>query len=164
MRSILSVDITIQGQVISFPSSGQSPNWAPAVISFAQAVEAALASVVGTFDVPPQVYSMVANSNTDIDLPNLAFSVADVRGAFIRYTIFRTTETNTSYESGNLVLIYNPSGSVNNKWEASRDYVGNGSVTFSITDAGQVRFSSTSILGANHSGKITYVAQALLNS
>jgi hypothetical protein len=37
----MSVRITIGSQVIEFPSSGADPNWAPAVIDFAQAVETA---------------------------------------------------------------------------------------------------------------------------
>lgn len=158
--------ITIQGTLIDFPDSAQSPNWAEPIIQFAQAVEQALSSVAGPFDVPPQIFVMTANVNTNIALPSLAFPTSTVRAAFIRYAVFRNTTgggASTVAEAGNMVVVYNPD-SIGAKWEITRDYVGNAEVTFTITDDGQVKFSSTSITGSSHTGQITYTAQALLNS
>lgn len=156
----MAVDITISGNVIPFPTSGQDPNWAPAVTEFAQAVEEALSSVTGQFDVSPQVYTMIANVNTNVDLPNLSFSTTNVRGAFIEYTVYRTTAAPAlAYEAGNIMVIYNGSS-----WEISQDYVGDGDISFNITNTGQVQFSSTALTGSGHSGKIGYKATALLQS
>jgi hypothetical protein len=157
----MAVDITISGNVISFPTSGEDPNWAPAITEFAQAVEDALSTVSGQFDVTPQVYTMVANVNTNVDLPNLSFSTTNVRGAFVQYSVYRTASSPsaTAYESGNLILIYTGSS-----WEVSRDFVGDGSITFNVTNGGQIQFSSTVIGGGTHTGKISYTARALLQS
>lgn len=160
----MSFPIVIQGTTIEFPSSAESPNWAPALIAFALAVQNALSSVAGPFDVPPQVYTMVANSNTDVSLPDLAFPTSQVRGAFIRYTVFRTTDSTTVYEIGELQIVYNPVGPVGNKWEISRSFTGNGNLTFSVLDTGQVTFTSSTIAGNGHQGFISFAASALLQS
>lgn len=156
--------INIQGTIIEFPDSAQSPNWADPVIQFAEAVAAALASVAGPFDVSPQIYLMVSNVNTNVALPNLAFPTSNVRGARITYTVFRTTSTNTVAEEGNIDIVYNPDGPFGNKWEISREKTGDALVTFSITDTGIVQFTSALLPGLNHQGNIGYTAKALLQS
>lgn len=161
--------INIQGTIIEFPDSGQSPNWAPPLIEFAQAVEQALSSVAGPFDIPPQIYVMVSNVNSNVNIPNLSFPTSNVRSAFIRYAVYRQTDNpnpadTTLAEGGSMQVTYNPNGPVGNKWEISRDYTGDAQITFNITDVGQVQFSTTSLAGSNHEGTLTYTAQSLLNS
>lgn len=161
----MSTLINIAGTPIQFPTSAQSPNWAQAVTDFAKAVEGALSSYVGPYDIPPQVLNIDAsNPASNIDLPNLAFPTSTVRSAFIRYAVFRQTDTVTVAESGNLQVVYNPANPVNNKWEIARDYVGDASVTFTISDIGQVKYSTATIAGSSHTGQITYVAQSILQS
>lgn len=162
----MSIPITILGTTIEFPESGQSPDWAPAVIDFALAVEAALnAAGIGGFDVPPQLVPIDAdNPGTNININPLAFPTSAVRAAFIRYTVFRTTNTNTVYEMGTLNVVYSPANPVGNKWEITREYTGDAKITFTITDTGQVQFSTAAIAGLNHQGQISFAAQSLLQS
>lgn len=105
---------------------------------------------------------MVANLNTNVNIPSFQFPPSEVKGAFVNYTIARVTSTASGYETGKLMLSYNPDNPTNNKWEIQREYIGEASVTFTITDAGQVRFSSTSLSGINHEGTITFTAQSLI--
>ena len=69
----MSTTIVIQGTVIEFPTSGESPNWAPAIVEFAEAVEAALQSVLGDFDVFPQTFILSNNANSNLNIPNLNY-------------------------------------------------------------------------------------------
>ncbi len=110
--------IIIQGQIIEFPNSGGSPNWAPAVIEFAEAVEGALAGVAGTYDVAPQVYDIASDVNTLVNVPLLTFPVANVRSAFIRYAIYRVSDTITESETGTLEIVYN---NLTGTWQISRE-------------------------------------------
>lgn len=163
----MTIPINIQNTVINFPASGDSPNWSPAVIQFALAVEAALASFVGPFDIPPQVFVMTSNANNNVNLPNLAFPTSTVRGAIISYSVFRNTTGSgamTISETGEIYVNYNPTSGVGQKWEINRDYIGDAKVTFNVTDVGQVQFSSALITGISHTGEITYQAKSILQS
>lgn len=160
-------EVTINGQVIDIPETGDSPTWSQAIITFAQAVEDALALTAGEYDIAPQSMNIAAyNTGSNVDVTNLSFPITDVRAAFIRYAVYRTTDTTTAYEAGDIVTIYNANGSVGAKWALT---VGNvtgtgGNITFTITDAGQVQFTTTSISGASHTGRIIYEARALEQS
>lgn len=162
----MSISITINGTVIDFPSSDASPNWAQGVIDFAQAVEGALSGLSGAFDVPPTILNIDAQnpSSGPVDIPNLSFSTAQVRGAFIRLAVYRNTSSTTAYEIDDIEVIYSPNNSPGSKWEMSPSRVGDAKITFNITDAGQVQFTTTTLAGSSHVGKITYTAQALLQS
>jgi hypothetical protein len=163
-------DIVIQGTTISFPDSGTSPNWAPAVIQFAESVATALTSSVGTYDIAPQNYVIdLHNAVSNQNIPALTFPTSQVRGALIRYAVYRTSTTQVAAESGLMQAIYNSNAGT---WELSRDYVGDGKIAFNITNTGQVQFSTNaadgttaaSLTGTNHQGKIIFAAQSLLQN
>jgi hypothetical protein len=159
----MAIEIRIQGSVIEFPESSAEPNWAPAIIEFAQAVEAALNQVTGAFDVPPQIQIIDDyNTSTNVEIPNLDFPVTDVRAVEIIYSCYRTTSAETVTEAGSIQMVYNPDASVNQKWQFSRESVGDAKITFNVTDAGQVRFSTEALTGTGHVGRLTYQAKALL--
>ena len=160
----MSIPITIQGTIINFPTSGESPNWSQPIIDFAKATEAALNSFVGPFDIPPQIYIMTSNANNNVDLPNLSFPTANVQGAIISYSVYRKTTVEEVTETGTLLVNYNSSAGVGLKWEISREYIGDANVTFNITDVGQVQFSSALIAGTSHDGRVTYQAKAILQN
>ena len=163
----MSRSITIQGTEIEFPESGESPDWGEAVVEFAEAVEDALASVAGTFDVPPQTLNIDAQNptSTNVDIPNLSFSTASVRAAFITVAVYRDTSTTTVSEAFDIITVYNPENGSGLKWSLSVSSVGDDSLTtFNITDVGQVQFTTTALGGTGHTGLITYTGKAVLNS
>jgi hypothetical protein len=154
--------IIIQGKTIEFPSSAQSPNWSEGIIDFANAVSDALSGVVGTYDVPPQTYAIVSDVNSNVNVPALTFPTATVRGAFVRYAFYRTSDTATEAETGTLTLLYNSAAGT---WQISRDAVGTVTkLSFTVTNIGQVQLSTTAIGGTYQSGKLTYSAQAILQN
>lgn len=159
----MSVPISIQGTTVNFPSSGDSPNWAPAIIQFAQLVAGALAFTIGPFDVPPQTFVMTSNVNTNVNLPSLSFPTSQVQGALISYSVSRSTNSVVLSETGSIYVNYNSSFPTNQKWEINKDFLGGAQITFSITDVGQVRFSTTLIAGTSYQGSVTYQAKAILN-
>ncbi len=156
----MSITITINGSPVQFPSSSESPNWAPAIIEFAQLVEGSLIGLgAGAFDVAPQVMIIdTANPGVNVDIVNLTFPVSTVRSANIRYAVYRTTSTDTAYETGLISVVYNTSAG---SWEISREYTGDGKITFSITNVGQMQFTTVALAGINHVGRLTFSAQTL---
>lgn len=160
----MSYVVTIGGSPITLPSSGESPQWSSGIIEFTQAVETALNAAIGPYDIAGQVMNIDSYNGTGADITNLSFTTSSVRAAFIKYAVFRTTSSTTAYESGNLITVYNPNGTPGSLWEVSRDYVGDGSITFSISDLGQVSFVTTTIAGTSHVGVLSYSATALQQS
>ena len=155
-------ELIITGTPVAFPADAASPDWAPAVVQFAELVTTALGSVVGSFDVVPQQFIIDAIPNgTPTAITNLAFSTATVNGSFIRYTVFRNSSTTTLSESGNLMITYNPTNSPGSLWEMTRDYVGEADVTFTISDTGQISVTPTAISGTGYNGYISFSANAL---
>lgn len=157
----MSYIVTIQGQPIELPSVSASPNWAPGQVAFNQAVANALQFAVGTFDIPPQTYTMIADINSNVQIPGLAFPVSQVRAAYLYYYIFRQTNSSNECESGLITMNYNPNNTTGNLWSVARQGVGNSTVSFSVSDAGQVSFSSANLTGSDHVGTIGFYAKVL---
>jgi len=166
----MSVKITIKGRTVDFPVSGDSPDWGPAVTEFAQSVEEAINSVAGTFDVAPQIQIIDAsNPGTNVIIDNLLFPPTDVQGATIYYAVYRKTDETTLgsadnvsvSEAGQLVISYNEGSGV---FEMSRQGSGDASIEFDITNTGQIRFTTSTLTGINHTGYISYRALSVLNS
>jgi len=163
--------ITIKGTEINIPNSGASPNWAPAIIEAFQALADAVNSVTATFDVAPQVQNIDANnSSTNVDINNLSFPSSDVRAATVYYTVYRKTDNSGPpdgqevVEAGTLEINFNDDRAVTEKWELVRSGASDASIDFNITDAGQIRFSTTALTGTNHTGIVSYRAISVLNS
>ncbi len=156
-------DVTINGTVVSLPASSASPNWAPAILQAFTLIEAALNGVSGTFDIAPQVLDISAfDVVTDQNVTGLSFSTTAVRSAVITYYVYRTSNTPASAaESGEIFIDYNAARSSNQKWAFQQECVGNANVTLSITDAGQVQFTTTTIGGAAHEGFIGFFAKTI---
>ena len=116
----MSVEINIQGTLIDFPSSGQSPNWAPAIIEFAQAVETTLIGVVGPYDVSPQVIDIL-NVPSQQDILALSFASTVVRSAEIKYSVYRKNDDPyVEAETGTLSVVFTGS-----TWYIQREFMSN---------------------------------------
>lgn len=155
-------DFTVLGTVVSLPASSASPNWSTAILQAFQLIEAALSAVGGTFDISPTVFDISAyDTATDQTITNLAFSTNAVRSAVITYYVYRTaTGSLHATESGQILIDYDPLRSSNQKWALQQECVGNANISFSITDAGQLQFTTTT-LGASHAGYIGFFARTL---
>lgn len=166
----MSVVITIAGTPVQFPSSGQDPNWAPAVIQFAELVSNALSGIVGPFDVPPQAQDLSGAlfnpTVSPVDISALSFPTSQVRAVFVKYAIYRTATSPTTsvHEAGDITAVYDPNGPTNGKWEVTRESDGNALVTFNVTDTGQFQLSLDQIGSTNHIAKIVFSAVALLQN
>lgn len=156
--------LNIAGVVIDFPNTAQSPDWSEAVIAFAQAVTAALNATIGPYDVPPQIQIIDAYNGSGTTINNLSFSTSTVRAAFIKYSVYRNTSTTTLVEAGNIIAVYNPNATPGSLWNLIRSYDGEAQISFTMSDVGQLSFTTTAITGLSYNAKISYSAQALLQS
>lgn len=167
----MAIQLIIKGTVVEIPSSAQGPNWSSGIIDALQALTDAVNAVTGTYDVPPQVQNIDANnSSNNVSITNLVFPSSEVRSATIFYSVYRMTEDSGSgdaqevAEGGLITIVYNASNSVSNKWEIVQQKAGEAEIVFTVTDLGQLQFSTTALTGINHVGSISYRALAVLNS
>jgi hypothetical protein len=101
------------------------------------------------------------NPVSNLSITGFSFDTATIRSVHARYYVHRETTTTEVVEAGTILLAYNASNSVGNKWEISVDKVGDASCTFSITDAGQVQLTNTALGGTGHTGTVGFTAQVL---
>ena len=139
--------IVVQGSVIQFPDTSESPDWSQAVIDFAQAVEVALSAVAGAYDVSPQVFNIDAQNptSTNINIPNCTFSITAVRAVLFNITTSRVADGVTYSEYSSILAVYNASNGAGLKWELSREQVGDAAIAFNMPDVGQLQFTTTQL-------------------
>lgn len=78
--------------------------------------------------------------------------------ADISYNVYRTTDSAEINESGTITIQYY---STSGTWDLGQDYIGDASTIFSITNAGQVQYTSSNLAGLNYEGTITFRAKTL---
>lgn len=154
----MSVVVTIQGTPIEFPTTGESPNWAPAVVEFAQATEQALLTAAGPFDVPPTVDDITSfiPTNAFNNVVKLNFSPATVRSVQISYALSFSGPVAT--EAGTLQLLYDASKALNEKWSVLQEYIGETSSEIKVLDDGQLQLK---VPTTYTSGKFSFSAKVL---
>lgn len=160
----MSRNITIQGTVIPFPVGGTEQDWSEAVVDFAVAVENALNFAIGTYDIPPQVFSLDSLNPGTLEVTNLAFPISQVRSAVIGYSVARTADGPLSaVESGEIFINYdeNRAGA---KWYLNVERLDLAGCDFTISDDGQVSITTTALGVTGHQGKMSFSAKTLTQS
>lgn len=164
----MSIPIVINGITVLFPAEGESPQWAGAVIQAIELIAQALTISSGPFDIPPQNFVMTSNVNTNVPIPNLTFPVSSVQGSAIFYGVQRTTNSTKANQTGILILNYDSSQAPGSLWQITDEFSASSpsgaQISFSVTDTGQVLFSTTSVAGSSHQGTINFRGLAVLNS
>jgi hypothetical protein len=164
----MSVRIIIKNTPIDIPEQGDSQPWGPAVTEALQALADAVNVSTGAYDLPPQVFNIDSyNGASNITIDNLYFPPTEVLSAFIMYGVKRQTQDSGAgdaqnvSEEGTLEIVYSETNPVSNKWQISRSSMGDASITFAITDLGQVQFSNTALSGIGHSASLSFRALSI---
>lgn len=156
-------EVELSGTTYKIPKANSNPPWGEELNDFLNALANLYSGVIGVGDITETAAVIANNQTTEDAVSGLAFDSAVIRAAFIQYSIFRTTDTNTALEQGQLNVIYNPSGTVGSKWILQRESMGGDSgIEFTISDAGVVNYTSTDLTGPNYTGEIRFQAQAVL--
>lgn len=156
----MAITLTINGTSYPFPTSGDSPPWGNDVTNAVSAIVAVLNTLNGSEDILTTSFTIENNKAVATTVTGLAFDTSTVRGAVIRYSIYRSSTTPTELsETGTMYLAYK---STANTWEVSQVCVGSSGVTFTITTAGQVQYISTDIGSGSYVGKLKFNAIAFV--
>lgn len=159
------VSITINNIPILYPEPGDDPGWGEAATQFAQEVEKALNSLngggtTGGTGVAQTEVTIANNQSSAASIPILSFNPSVTLGFTVDYAIARRSNSNPSsvVQKGRLEGVYD-AGSAD--WVMGGGGVGSGGVAFTITAAGQIKYTSTNIGATGYTGKMIVQATTL---
>lgn len=151
--------ITVNGTVFTIPDQGTSPPWGTELTDAIVAIADALGGVVGPQDIPITTFNIGNNTGSFTNITGASFDTSLVRSAILYYSIYRSTNINEESEVGQIFLTYSTQAAT---WNISQVYGGSSGVTFSITNAGQIQYTSTALAGTGYVAKITFKAVTFL--
>jgi hypothetical protein len=161
------IELVVNNISYEYPISGDSPGWGQAATDWATEVTFVLNNLKGPNDILQTSFSSPAFANNQVtpaDIVGLSFNTGQVRAAFIQYSIYRTSTANPSgnAEAGMLIAVYDNLAGSGSKWSLTAGPIsGNSGVTFSMTDAGQLQYTSSDIGATGYSAVMKFSAKAL---
>jgi hypothetical protein len=107
------------------------------------------------FNEEVQANVSIANNQVSVaNVSNLVFDGAVAKKFIVDYGLYRSTDTTSLAQAGRLRGVYNEEDA---EWYLSDDYSGqNAGVTFSITNGGQIQYTSSNISGTGYVGTLEY--------
>lgn len=124
-------------------------------------IRTALLALFGDESATETAFTVVNNQAGAADVTACLVSSASSRGAVVKYDIRRKSDTALSEVRavGTLVLGYRLQSSA---WEilGQDEYGDTHGVTFTVTAAGQVQYTSTNLAGANYVGELRFKVES----
>ncbi len=156
----MSVSLTVNNIPFELPTTGSQAPWSEGLDGWHEEVTRVLNSLKGTADIL-ETGANIANNVTSVqDVTDLKFDAAIVRSFSIIGNITRTYDSNSVYEEFALSGLKNASG-----WVIQQDGIGQAGVTFTITSAGQVQYTSSNLsYTTSYSGLVKFRAVSLLTT
>lgn len=156
----MSTTVLISGTEFSIPSQGENPPWGDDLNSLLLNMVELLTTLSASTDIATTSFVIDNNVAAFTNIVGMSFNNATVRSGIISYSLYRATTLSELSEAGHLYVTYK---STLGSWEIAQTAVGNSDVLFTITNAGQVQYSSSNMLGANYVGKLTFNAKSFAN-
>jgi hypothetical protein len=157
----MSTPVVINGTTYSLPTQGQSPPWGDDLSSLLLTLINVTNSLSGPADITTTSFTIANNVSTPTSITGLSFDTASVRSATITYSLYRGSSTTETSETGQLMITYKSTAGT---WELGQFLVGSSGVVFTITNSGQIQFTSSSFTGINYVGKLKFKASAFLQT
>lgn len=158
------VSLVVNGTSYEFPISGENPEWGTSATDWAKAVTDVLSTLLAPGDILETTFTINNNVSTLTNINGLVFDPGTVRAANVDYAIYRISNSNPSgqAETGTIYLVYDDSAPSNAKWQLAQKFEGtNSGVNFSITDGGQIQYTSNDIGSIGYIGSIKFRARTL---
>jgi len=160
----MSTTLIVNNTPFEYPTPGDEPGWGEAATGWAEEVTDVLNSVLGPDDILETTFTVNNSVAVATNVSGLLFNTGTVRAATVEYSVYRISDSNPSgnAESGIMNLIFDNSAAPGFQWTLTiGNIAGNAGINFTITDAGQVQYTSTDIGATNHSGTMHFKARAL---
>ena len=100
----------------------------------------------------------IADNTGPSNVTGLVFAAASYRGAIVKYTLYRKSDTEEFARCGTLHLVYKTTA---NTWELEDSGAGDAGVTFTVTAAGQVQYTSSNMSNSGYAGYMRFKAETI---
>lgn len=137
----MATTITINGNSYNLPNQGASPPWGNDLSDIIQALADVSNTLLSTNDITNSTFNISNNISSATNVTGLAFQTSSVRSAFVPYSVYRVSGGTDVSEAGYLILTYKSLPTPT--WQIAQYGVGSTGVTFTVTAAGQVQYTST---------------------
>jgi len=151
----MSRDLIVSNNTYAFPDQGANPAYGEVISDWAEAVTDSLAGLSPSGDILARTANI--GNNTSGVVTGLSFDSTLIRGATVLYSIYRTSTTISTpkAETGILQLDYDGT-----TWNIAREATQDTGITFTVSSAGVVSFSSTDVGATSYTGTMSYRAYA----
>jgi hypothetical protein len=158
----MAITLIINGTSYEYPTEGGEPPWGSDAADWAQAATDALSGISSTGDILTTTFNPLDAQSSVQNITGFSFDGSVLNGFIAEYSIYRTDGATGYSECGNLFGAYNTQAGT---WAMAQTGAGITStgVIFSITNTGQIQYTSTS-LGGTHSCLMTFRARGFKNS
>lgn len=160
----MSRELIVNGTTFQYPDPGDEPGWGEDASDWAEAVTEVLDTLLGSNDILETSFTVANNTVSVTNVTGLLFNTSTVRSAVIEYSIYRRSNSTPSgkAEAGIMNMVFDNDASSGNKCLlAIGPSVGNAGVTFSVTDAGQIQYTSSDIGTAGYIGEFVFNARTI---
>ena len=154
----MSTSKTIGTTVYQIPQNGESGgSWGEDLHDAIVAIIDRLDLFAGTYDIAVTSFTLTNNQSSAANVTGLSFSASTVRAAEINAVCRISTNTNELTEYFKIYISYeNTAGTWNISEQSFGDDCG---LTFTITNAGQIQYTSTNVAGTGYSGTLKFTAK-----
>lgn len=142
------ITLVVNNIPYEYPIPGDAPGWGEGATDWAEQVTIVLNNLNGPDDITQTTFPISNNVTSPANVNGLIFNTGTVRSAVINYSIYITSAAFPfgNSESGVINITYDNGAPSGSKWSLIQYGVnGNTGVVFSVTDSGQVQYTSTNL-------------------
>ena len=156
----MTTPLVVNNTTYNYPVEGEPAGWGSEATGWASAVTAVLASLAGGGNIQVSTFSPIAdNQSSAANITGLSFNTATASGFRAVYYVTRTSSNGTITEFGQLFGVFNSQSAT---WTMNKfGSAGDAGITFTITSAGQIQYTTTNHGGSSYSGSIKFKAESL---
>lgn len=157
----MSKSVTISGTTYTLATQGTNPPWGKDLSDLIEALVTVVGTLSGTGDILTTNFTVANNQSSAANVTGLSFDTGTIRSAIVQYSIYRSTNSAEKGECGLLLLTYLGTAGV---WTLSRYSNDDSGVVFTVTNAGQLQYTSDSMSGTGYAGLMKFSAKAFTQS
>lgn len=147
----MAITLTVNNIPFDYPEQGEQQPWGESATAWAKEVTTVLSSIKGPNDIL-ETSDVILNNVTNEAIDGFFFPTAQVRSFYVQGNVWRYTGNVNSptlqYTEEFRISGLN-NGDLNEPWDIQIEGIGDAQVSFSIDATGQLKYSTSNIVGSS---------------